>query len=60
MTENRVRIVQLDFATQRDSTAIEHALHRAVFQRDPWSAVPDDPKLEVESEDDQELDSAKR
>ena len=49
-----MRIIQLDFATKNDSTAIEHALHKAVFQRDPWSAIPDDPKLEVESEDDAE------
>jgi FlaA1/EpsC-like NDP-sugar epimerase len=45
-----IRIAQIDFATQRDSTAIEHQLHRALFKRDPWSDVPEDPQLEVELE----------
>lgn len=60
LNENRVRLVQVDFSTQRDSTAIEHALHRAVLQRDPWAPVPSDPVLEVESESDKELEPSLR
>ena len=52
-----IRLIQLDFTTQRDSTAIEHQLHRAIFQRDPWSALPEDPKFEAENESDTGLET---